>query len=124
MEKTIVLVVEGDSFIRMEAVQTFKDAGYAVLDAANTDDAMTTLEGCSDIRAVFTEIRVPGQLNGMDLARAIAARWPLVRLIVTSGVPEIGNFPADWRYIPKVYDGAKIVAALRGLLAPRLVVVN
>jgi len=74
LEKTVVLVVEDESIIRMEAVQIIKDAGYVVLDASNTNDAMTILEERRDIRAVFTEVRVPGRLNGMDLARAIAER--------------------------------------------------
>jgi CheY-like chemotaxis protein len=74
LEKNVVLVVEDEPIIRMEAVQVIKDAGYVVLDAPNTNDAMTILEGRHDIRAVFTEIRVPGRLNGMDLARAIAER--------------------------------------------------
>jgi hypothetical protein len=60
----------------------------------------------------------------MDLARAIAERWPLVRLIVTSSASKVQNFPADWRYIPKVYDTAQIVVALRALFASRLAVVN
>ena len=124
LEKNVVLVVEDQPIIRMEAVQVIKDAGYVVLDASNTDDAMTILEERPDIRAVFTEIRVPGRLNGMDLARAIAERWPLIRLIVTSSASKVGNFPADWRYIRKVYDGVKIMAALRALFAPRLTVVN
>jgi two-component system, response regulator PdtaR len=123
-EKNVVLVVEDEPIIQMEAVQVIKDAGYVVLHAANTDDAMTILEERPDIRAVFTEIRVPGRLNGMDLARAIAERWPLIRLIVTSSASEVDNFPADWRYIQKVYDGVQIVAALRALFAPRLTVVN
>jgi DNA-binding NtrC family response regulator len=124
LEKPVVLVVEDEPIIRMETVQMVKDAGYAVLDAANTDDAMTILERRSDIRAVFTEIRVPGHRNGMDLGRTIAERWPLVRLVMTSGVPKADNFPADWRYIPKPYDGVQLAAALRALFAPRLAAVN
>jgi two-component system, response regulator PdtaR len=124
LEKPVVLVVEDEPIIRMETIQMIKDAGFAVLEASNTDDAMTILGSRRDIRAVFTEIRVPGHLNGMDLARAIAERWPLVRLIVTSGVPTAGNFPADWRYILKPYDGAQIAGALRALVAPRLTAVN
>src|SRR5665213_14688 len=118
LEKNVVLVVEDESIIRMEAVQVIKDAGYVVLDASNTDDAMTILKERPDSRAVFAEIRVPGRLDGMDLARVIAERWSLIRLIVTSSASKVGNFPADWRYIQKVYDGVQIVAALRP--TPRL----
>jgi two-component system, response regulator PdtaR len=124
LEKPVVLVVEVEAIIRMETIQMIEDAGYGVLDASNANDAMRLLEGHSEIRAVFAEIRLPGQLNGMDMARTIAERWPLVRLIMTSGVPKANNFPADWRYISKPYDGAQLTAALRALFAPRLTVVN
>ena len=124
LEKPVVLVVEDQPIIRMETVQMVKDAGYAVLDAPDTNEAMTILERWSGIRAVFTEIRVPGHRNGMDLGRTIAARWPPVRLIMTSGVAEADNFPADWRYIPKPYDGAQLAAALGALVTPHLTVAN
>jgi DNA-binding NtrC family response regulator len=115
-EKPVVLIVEDEPIIRTETVQMVKDAGYAVLDVPNTNDALTLLEGRHDIHAVFTEIRVPGHLNGMDMAHAIAKRWPLVRLIVTSGVPKLDDLPADWRYIPKPYDGAQLAAVLGALV--------
>ena len=124
MEKPVVLVVENEAIIRMETVQMVEDAGYAVLYASNTKDALTILEDRRDIRVVFTEVRVPGRLNGMDLGRTIAERWPLVRLIMTSGIPKADNFPPDWRFIPKPYDSAQIAAALRALVVPYLTVVS
>jgi DNA-binding NtrC family response regulator len=124
LEKPVVLVVEDEPIIRMETVQMVRDAGYAVLDAPNTDDAIAILEGRQDIHAVFTEIRVPGHLNGVELAHAIVKRWPLVRVVVTSGVPRADNFPADWSYVQKPYDGAQLAGALRALLAPRPTVAN
>jgi two-component system, response regulator PdtaR len=124
LKKSVVLVVEPESIIRMETVQMVTDAGYAALDAHNTNDAMAILKVRQDIQAVFAEIRAPGDLNGMELGRAVAKRWPLVRLIMTSGVVKAGNFPADWRYIQKPYDGAQLATALRTLLPPRLSIVN
>ena len=124
LKKPVVLVVEPEPIIRMETVQMVTDAGYAVLDAPNTNDAIAILEGRQDIHAVFTEIRVPEHANGMELGRTIARRWPLVRLIMTSGAAKIADFPTDWRYIPKPYDGAQLTGALRALLAPRPTVVN
>ncbi len=124
MGNPVVLVVEDEPLIRMETVQMVKDAGCAALEASNTNDAMTILEGRRDILAVFTEIRVPGHLNGMELGHAIAKRWPLIRVIVTSGFLKADNLPADWRYISKPYDGAQLAAALRPLAAPHLTVVH
>jgi len=123
-EKPTVLVIENEPIIRMETVQMLHGAGYAVRDVSNTDDAMTLLEDHDGIRAVFTEIRVPGRLDGMNLARAIAGRWPGIRLVVTSSVPKTASFPDDWRYVPKPYDGAQIAATLCSLLTPRLKLVG
>ena len=119
-----MLIVEDEAIIRMETAQAVEDAGYAVLDAPNTDKAMTILEGRRDIRAVFAEIRVPGHRNGMELGRAITQRWPLIRLLMTSGAPKANNFPTGWHYIQKPYDGAQLASALRALLIPYLMVVN
>lgn len=124
MEKPVVLVVEPEPIIRMETIQMVTDAGYAVLEAPNTNDAITILEGRQDIHAVFAEIRMPEHANGMELGRTIAQRWPLVHLIMTSGARKIDSFPADWRYIPKPYDGAQLAGALRTLLTPHPTVVN
>jgi DNA-binding NtrC family response regulator len=115
-QKPVVLVVENEAVIRMETALTIKDAGCAVLAAGNVDEAMAVLKARDDIRAVFTEIRLPGHLNGLDLGRAIADRWPLVRLIMTSGDRRRDNIPADWCYIQKPYDGSQIVTALRALV--------
>lgn len=119
MEKPVVLVVEPEPIIRMETVQMVTDAGYAVLDAPNTSDAMAILQGRQDIHAVFAEVRAPGHANGMELGRTIAQRWPAVHLIMTSGAPKAENFPADWRYIPKPYSGGQLAGALGALLSSR-----
>jgi CheY-like chemotaxis protein len=67
-KKTVILVVEDESIIRMEAVQMLEDAGFSVVEASNADDAMGILEMRNDIRAVFTDISMPGTLDGMRLA--------------------------------------------------------
>ncbi len=115
-QKSVVLVVESEAVIRMETARAIKDAGYAVLVAGNADEAMPVLEARDDICAVFTEIRVPGHLNGLDLGRVIAERWPLVRLIMTSGDRRWDSIPADWCYIQKPYYGSQIINALRTLV--------
>ena len=111
-QKPVVLLVENEAVIRMETALAIEDAGYAVLAVGNADEAMAVLNAPNDIRAVFTEIRLPGRLNGLDLGRAIAERWPPMRVIVTSGDRRREHIPADWRYIQKPYCGSEIVSAL------------
>jgi DNA-binding NtrC family response regulator len=110
--KPVVLLVENEAIIRMETALAIEDAGYAVLAVGSADEAMAVLKVPNAIRAVFTEIRLPGRLNGLDLGRAIAERWPRMRLIVTSGDRRRDNIPADWRYIQKPYCSSQIISAL------------
>jgi CheY-like chemotaxis protein len=117
-KKTVILVVEDESIIRMEAVQMLEDAGFSVVEASNADDAMGILEMRNDIRAVFTDISMPGTLDGMRLARAVRGRWPPIHLIVTSGLISTneGDLPIGGRYIRKPYDPAHVIATIRELL--------
>jgi CheY-like chemotaxis protein len=117
-EKAVILVVEDEALIRLEAVQTLEDAGFGAVAASNADDALKILEVRNDIRAVFTDIHMPGTLDGLRLARAVRGRWPPIHLILTSGlvVPNEEEFPANGRFIPKPYEAALLIATLRELL--------
>jgi DNA-binding NtrC family response regulator len=111
----LVMVVESESIIRMEAVDLVKDAGYEVIDASDADSALVILHSRNDIGAVFTDIRMPGSLNGMELAHFVRKRWPHIRLMVTSSPQQWDNFPANWRYIQKPYAPEQVTTALRSL---------
>ena len=112
-----ILVVEDETFVRMDVVEMLREAGFDVLEAANADEAIQMLERDSDIRLVFTDIDMPGSMNGLQLAAAVRDRWPPVRIIATSGHFKIqaGDLPADARFIPKPYQSAQIVSAIREL---------
>jgi CheY-like chemotaxis protein len=73
-----------------------EDAGYAAVDTSSADHAVAILEGHNDIHAVFANIRMPGSMDGMELARTIQNRWPLISVIVTSSPEEDTCFPVDW----------------------------
>jgi CheY-like chemotaxis protein len=117
-KKTVILVVEDEAIIRMGAVQMLEDAGYAVVEASNAHDAMAILENCNDVRAVFTDINMPGSLSGLRLARMVRGRWPPIHLIVTSGLlPQNDNdLPPGGRFIRKPYDPAHVISIIRDLL--------
>ena len=119
-EKTVILVVEDEAIIRMGAVQMLQDAGFAVVEASNADDAMGILELRDDIRAVFTDINMPGTLDGLRLARAVRGRWPPIHLLLTSGLvsPDEEELPANGRFIRKPYEADHVIATLRELLGP------
>jgi CheY-like chemotaxis protein len=112
-----VLVVEDEVFVRMDAVEILRAAGFDILEAANADEAIQILETHSDIRLIFTDIDMPGSMNGLKLAAAVRDRWPPVRIIATSGHFKLqaGDLPADARFISKPYKPAQIISAVREL---------
>jgi DNA-binding LytR/AlgR family response regulator len=94
-------------------------AGYRALEAFNADEAIAILEARKDIRVVFTDIDMPGSMNGLKLARAIRDRWPPIELILTSGhfdVPQ-SEVPERGLFFSKPYRDDAIVSALRKLAA-------
>jgi CheY-like chemotaxis protein len=118
LEKAIILVVEDEAIIRMGAVEMLEDAGFFVLEAHNADIAVQILESRNDIRAVFTDVEMPGSLCGLKLAKAIRNRWPPIHLIVTSGrvAPNEMDLPNLARFIQKPYAQTQILTALGELL--------
>jgi|SRR5476649_1685398 CheY-like chemotaxis protein len=122
LEKSVVLVVEDEALIRMNAVQIVVDAGFAVVEAYNADEAIKILESRRDIQAVFTDINMPGSINGLQLSHAIRGRWPPIHLIVTSGlnVPNGTQLPTNSRFIGKPYTAEQVAIALSELFGPHL----
>jgi CheY-like chemotaxis protein len=87
--KPVLLVVEDEVLVRMMAVSVAENAGFEALSATTADDAIKILETRSDIRLVFTEVNMPGSMNGLKLAHAVRGRWPPVELLVTSALDNI-----------------------------------
>ena len=114
----VILVVEDEAIIRMGAVQMLEDAGFTVLEAANADVAIRLLEYRNDINAVFTDIQMPGSMNGLKLVHVIRERWPQIHLLVASGLkaPTEAEFPRMGRFIRKPYAPEHVLQALKELL--------
>lgn len=116
-KRPVVLIVEDEALIRMNAVEMIEDAGYEVVEADNADDAIAMLESRSDIRVIFTDVQMPGSMDGLKLAHAVRNRWPPVKIIATSGhfAARDGDLPEGGVFLPKPYTLASITAALREL---------
>lgn len=113
MEKAVVLVVDNEALIRISALQIIEDAGFAVVDARDADEAVTILHSRTDIRAVFTDIKMPGSMDGWKLAHAIRGGWPPIHLIIASAiVPDLSELPANGLFIQKPYTAEHVSAAL------------
>jgi CheY-like chemotaxis protein len=116
MKKAVVLVVESEALIRISTLQMIEDAGFGVAEASEADGAIRILQNQADIRAVFTDIRIPGSMDGWKLARAIKGRWPPIHLILASAlVPDLSELPANGRFIQKPYTADCVSATLREL---------
>jgi CheY-like chemotaxis protein len=117
VKRPVVLVVEDDFLIRIGAVEMIEAAGFDVVDAANADEAIEILEVRLDITVVFTDIQMPGTMDGLKLAAAIRGRWPPIKIVATSGVVDVRgvDLPEGGRFLPKPYSSAEIVGTLREL---------
>ncbi|PDT72272.1 hypothetical protein CO683_03890 [Bradyrhizobium ottawaense] len=98
----------------MDVVDMLRAAGFGILEATNADEAMRMLERNSDVRHIFTDIDMPGSMNGLKLAAAVMDRWPPIRIIATSGHFKIqaGDLPADERFIPKPHKPVQVINAI------------
>lgn len=113
----IVFIVEDEFLLRMHAAEMFSDAGYEVVEAGDADEAIRILEARADIHLVFTDIQMPGSMDGLKLARAVRNRWPPVKIITTSGNYAIrdGDLPEGAVFLPKPYTSDRISVTLREL---------
>jgi CheY-like chemotaxis protein len=114
----MVLVVDDDVLARMGASDMFLDAGYEVLDAGSADEALRFFETGSDIRLLFTDVSMPGSMNGADLARQVAARWPGVGIILASGRPRPDALPPRMRFHDKPYMPAAVLRQAEEMMHP------
>jgi CheY-like chemotaxis protein len=112
-----VLVVEDELLSRLHAVSLVEEAGYSAIEASNADEAIAILEARKDIRVVFTDIDMPGSMDGLKLARAIRDRWPPIELILTSGHFAVRerDLPERGRFFAKPYRDEEVISTLRQL---------
>jgi CheY-like chemotaxis protein len=110
-----VLIVEDEPLVRLGAVRAIEDAGFRVIEAANADEAIRILETRGDIRVVFTDIHMPGSIDGLKLAHAVRNRWPPIKIIVTSGHDLLSekDLPEGGRFFAKPYDSTQIADTIR-----------
>src|SRR6202166_2029431 len=113
-----VLVVEDEMLLRMRAVDIVEDAGFTPVEAVNADDALAILESRSDIDLLFTDIQMPGTIDGLKLAHAVHARWPTIKIMLVSGqvTPTESEKPANSRFYGKPLEVKKMIAELQEMI--------
>lgn len=114
----VVLVVEDELLLRMRAVDMVEDAGYTSVEAVDADEAVTILEARSDIALLFTDIQMPGSMDGLMLAHAVHERWPPIKIILVSGALNLVNsdIPADSRFFGKPLEAKEMIAEMQEMI--------
>lgn len=117
--RKIVLVVEDEPLLLMLACDIVEDAGFEAVTAVNADEAIGILVTRTDIHIVFTDIDMPGSMDGLKLAAAIRDRWPPIEIIVTSGksMPTKAEMPARGHFFPKPYNADRVTEMLHRMAA-------
>ena len=117
--RPVVLIVEDEFLLRMNAVDMIAAAGFEAIEASNADEAIEILESRLDITVVFTDIQMPGSMDGLRLAAAIRGRWPPIKIVATSGHVNVTHedLPEGGRFVPKPYSPREITGILRELIS-------
>jgi two-component sensor histidine kinase/DNA-binding response OmpR family regulator len=113
-----VLIVEDEMVLRMRAVDIVEDAGFTPVEAVNADQALAILEARSDISLLFTDIQMPGSMDGLKLAHAVHDRWPAIKIILVSGrvSPTDAERPADSRFFGKPLSVKQMIGELQAMI--------
>jgi CheY-like chemotaxis protein len=114
----VVLVVEDEMLLRMRAVDIVEDAGYTPVEAVDADEAVAILESRSDIALLFTDIQMPGSMDGLGLAHSVRDRWPPIKIILVSGQvnPTASDIPTDSRFFGKPLADKDMIAQIRSMI--------
>lgn len=115
-----VLVVEDDPLLRMDAAILLEDAGFDVVQLETGDSALAYVyEQSASVGAVFSDVQMPGDTDGLDLAAFIASNWPAITIVLTSGrVHPKRDLPGNIRFVSKPWVADEIVAAMRAAVGP------
>jgi CheY-like chemotaxis protein len=114
-----VLVVEDVALVRMDIADSLGQDGFVVSEASNADEAILLLEHDPDIRILFTDIDMPGSMDGLKLAAFVRNRWPPVKIVVTSGhmLVDVTDLPDGSMFLSKPYQSEAIASLLREIAA-------
>ncbi len=112
-----LLIAEDDIFIRATIAEFLRDAGFDVLEASSADEAMAVFEAGTEIDLLFSDIKMPGSMDGSELAVRVKDRWPGTHVMLTSGYPGTLGESRD-RFLPKPYRPLSVLAAILSAVDP------
>ncbi|QIG97319.2 MULTISPECIES: response regulator [unclassified Bradyrhizobium] len=106
----------------MDATDMIRSGGFEVVEAKDADEAIEILEHRPDITVIFTDVHMPGSMDGLKLAAAVRGRWPPIKIVATSGRANLGadDLPSGSRFLRKPYSAREIVSMLREVTSDSL----
>ena len=116
-----LLIAEDDDFIRAMMAEFLRDCGYDVVEAGNADEAVAILESGTEIDLLFTDVKMPGSMDGCDLARRVREEWPDTRVILTSGYSSAlfaAKSVTTDPVLPKPYRPLSVLTAILSVVEP------
>lgn len=114
----VVLIVEDEPLLRILAVEVVEEAGFVAIEARDADEAVVLLEGRTDIALLFTDINMPGSMDGLKLAHAVRNRWPPIKILIVSGKQRLqsSDLPSNSCFLRKPYQVSVLVEELRSMV--------
>ena len=117
--KLVVVLLEDEPLVRFAAAEALREAGFDVFETEHADDALHILHShADDLHAMFTDVHVPGSMDGLALAHVIRRCWPWIAILISSGRarPQFHEIPLGSRFLPKPYDPEHAVQHIRELV--------
>ena len=116
--RAVAVVAEDEPILRLAAIEFLEENGFSVLEAATAARALRYLEEHDDVRLLFTDVRMPGQMDGLALARIVAERWPGIAIVICSGVnrPPAHEIPSGATFIEKPFEDGPTRSLIQGLV--------
>ena len=117
-KRPVVLIVEDEFLVRTGTRAAVEMAGFDVLEAGDADEAIAILTARNDISLIFTDVHMPGSMDGLKLAHFVRDRWPPIKIVATSARARItaSDLPEGGRFLPKPYSAADIASTLHELV--------
>lgn len=121
-DRATVLVVEDEVLVRIMVAEELRNCGYVVIEAANADEALAVLHSKVPIGLLLTDVRMPGAIDGLELARRVRSERPEMKVVIASGqMPDVASsVPVDG-FFNKPYDFKGLIAHIEALIAPEAI---
>ena len=112
-----LIVVEDEVMVRIVLADALRNAGYTVIEASTANEALEVLRSVGvDVRLVFSDVRMPGTMDGIGLAHAVRSEFPTIKIVLTSGNATDLDLVDHDGFFPKPHSATKIVRYVKTLL--------